>query len=74
MFETAYEVTHKKMYRAKARTLANSLIAKQNADGYIPTGWDTCPPTRIKYWWVNSAVYDAIALGDLGEKFEQIGD
>ena len=70
MFETAYEVTHKKMYRAKARTLANSLIAKQNADGYIPTGWDTCPPTRIKYWWVNSAVYDAIMLGDLGKKFE----
>ena len=62
IFFQAYQATHDKLFLAKSRALANALTQKQEKNGNIPTGWDTMPPTRIRYWWLNCAFHDVQAL------------
>lgn len=64
LFYDAYEATRETLYLEKSRALANSLTQKQDRNGNIPTGWDTVPPTRIRYWWLNCATEDALFLVD----------
>jgi hypothetical protein len=64
LFYQAYQATQKALFLEKSRALANSLTQKQDRNGNIPTGWDTVPPTRIRYWWLNCATADALFLLD----------
>lgn len=61
-FFEAYKATGDELFLLKSRTLADSLVRQQGPDGNIPTGWDTVPPTRIRFWWLNCAVGDALFL------------
>jgi len=56
IFYQAYKATGDELWLAKSRALANSVTQQQGEDGNIPTGWDTVPPTRIRFWWLNCAL------------------
>ena len=58
----AYKATGDELFLQKSKALANALTQQQGIDGNIPTGWDTVPPTRIKFWWLNCAVGGASFL------------
>jgi maltose/maltodextrin transport system substrate-binding protein len=59
----AYEATGKEVYLAKARSLANTLVASQqhHGGGEIPT----FPMTTVNFYWTNNSVYTALYLLEL---------
>jgi len=67
IFYRAYRVTGKKLYLAKAISLANAItIAQDPATGRYPTWW---LPARIaEAGWINCAIADAAALDLFGKQ------
>jgi hypothetical protein len=68
VFAKAYEVTGKKVYMAKARSLANTLVVTQqyHGGGEIPS----FPMTSEQIIWTNNSVYTALFLIELGSQIE----
>jgi maltose/maltodextrin transport system substrate-binding protein len=61
----AFEATRKEVYLAKARSLANTLVASQqhHGGGEIPT----FPMTTVNFYWTNNSVYTALYLLELDQ-------
>ncbi len=61
-FHKAYEVTHKPLYLAKARSLANTMTVVQDPNtGHYPTYWYVKP---VGHYWLNCEVFDAMVMLD----------
>ncbi|HUU29789.1 MAG TPA: hypothetical protein VM123_18460 [archaeon] len=70
IFYKAYQATGKKLYLAKALSLANSMTIAQDPDtGRYPTWWG---PGRNAPGWINCAVADAHTMLDFGKKTAEL--
>jgi len=69
-FYQAYEATGDKLFLEKSKALANAVTQQQGEDGNIPTGWDTVPPTRIRFWWLNCAMGNVNFLLQYGQNIK----
>jgi len=72
VYAKAYEVTGKDVYLAKARSLANTLVATQqyHGGGEIPS----FPMTSEQIVWTNNSVYTALFLLEFGEATERAAE
>ncbi|MEA2064077.1 MAG: hypothetical protein U9P14_10295, partial [Gemmatimonadota bacterium] len=72
IFQKAYEVTGKKIYLAKAVSLANTMTRVQDPEtGYLPTWWGDS--TLDKFGWINCSIYDAQVIREFGKFMEESG-
>jgi hypothetical protein len=68
----AYLTTHKRLYLAKALSLANAMTVMQKANGGSYSAYFTKHPIAQSDQWINCIVYPAEGMIFLGKKMKML--